>query len=125
MATAVLQFRGIVGSEGLCVLAEIEKAHGRDVLSMHYNKLSRLVQICTEASKHVDIPGPQLVASVLDALNFALRHEQVKPSGVNIHYLDNGRDGKKATYHGLSCGQSLAVPSCRICAWRCGTWKQR
>ena len=68
MAAAVLQFRSSVGSEAMRILAEIENAHGRDVLSMHYNKISRLVHICTEASKHVDSPGPQLVVSVLDAL---------------------------------------------------------
>ena len=81
------------------ILAEIENAHGRDVLSMHYNKISRLVQICTEASKHVDIPGLQLVVSVLDALNFALRQQQVTPSDMSMLCLDNGREGKKATYH--------------------------
>ena len=101
MAAAVLQFRSSVGSEATRILAEIESAHGRDVLSMHYNKISRLVQICTEASKHVDIPGPQLVVCVLEALHFALHHEQVKPCDVNMLFLDNGRDGKKATYHGF------------------------
>ena len=74
MAAAVLQFRSSVGSEAMRIMAEIESAHGRDVLTMHYSKLSRLVQICTEASKHVGISGPQLVISVLDALNFVLRH---------------------------------------------------
>ena len=101
MAAAVLQFRSSVGSEAMRILAEIENAHGRDVLSMHYNKISRLVHICTEASKHVDIPGPQLVVCVLEALHFALHHEQVKPCDVNMLFLDNGRDGKKATYHGF------------------------
>ena len=101
MAAAVLQFCSCVGSEARRILTEIENAHGRDLLSMHYNKISRLVHICTEASKHVDIPGPQLVISVLDALNFALRQQQVNPCDVNMLFLDNGRDGKKATYHGF------------------------
>ena len=57
MAAAVLQFRSFVGSEVRRILTEIENAHGRDVLSMHYNKLSRLVQICTEASSTLTSQG--------------------------------------------------------------------
>ena len=42
-----------------------------------------------------------MVTDVLDALHFALRQQPVKPCDVNMLFWDNGRDGKKATYHGF------------------------
>ena len=53
-------------------MADIDEKHGRDVLIMHYNKLSRIFQICSEASNHVGICVKQLAAAALDSLNFCI-----------------------------------------------------
>ena len=93
MAAAILMFKTSISPKALQHFQDIELTHGRDVLSMHYNKISRLVQICGEASKHVGISTPELVEASLDALHFALRGDLVKPNDVTAVYLDQPRTG--------------------------------
>ena len=61
MAGAVLMFRSTIGSDALKLFADIESEHGREVMGMHYNKIARLVQTCSEASKVVGIAASELV----------------------------------------------------------------
>ena len=103
MATAVLMFRTSISQTALKYLHDIEATHGKDVLSMHYNKISRLVQLCTEASKYVGLSTQSLVEASLDTLHFSLRNDLVKPQEVTLNFLDNQRiptKGEKADAEG-------------------------
>jgi hypothetical protein len=95
MAAAILMFRTSISSKALQHLHDIELTHGRDVLSMHYNKIARLVQLCTEASKHVGISTQLLVEAALDTLHFSLRNDLVKPQDVTLNFLDQQRAATK------------------------------
>ena len=105
MAAAVLMFRTSISPKALQYLHDIELTHGKDVLSMHYNKISRLVQLCTEASKYVGLSTQSLVEASLDTLHFSLRNDLVKPQEVTLNFLDQQRiatKGDKADAEGKS-----------------------
>ena len=104
MAGAVLMFRSTIGSDALKLFADIEREHGREVMGVHYNKIARLVQTCSEASKVVGIAASELVDTSLGALHFALRNEIVKPAEVTLSFIDGrdpGKDKKQADMKGF------------------------
>ena len=73
-------------------------------MGVHYNKIARLVQTCSEASKVVGIAASELVDTSLGALHFALRNELVKPTEVTLSFLDGrdpGKDKKQADMKGF------------------------
>ena len=94
MAGAILLFRSSVSTFASRAFSDIEALYGRDVLNLHYNKIMRLLQICSEGSKFVGIEVPDLVDTTLGALAFALKHDLVKPSDVNVGFLDSVREGR-------------------------------
>ena len=95
MASAVLMFRNCVDGSALRLFADIESSHGRGVMGLHYNKIARLVQTCSEASKVAGIPASELVVASLGAIHFALRNELVRPADLSAVFLD-GQSRNKA-----------------------------
>ena len=93
MANAISFFRSTINEDGSRMIRRIDQEFGRTVLSIGYNKLARVVQTCTEASRALNIQASSLVVFVLGALRFALRMEIHKPDDITVTMLDKTRDG--------------------------------
>ena len=102
MASAVLTFRTSINSGSMRLFANLENQHGREVMGLHYNKIARLVQTCTEASKIVGSSASELVEASLGAIHFALRNDILKPADVTIPLLDGQDRNKKRISHGFT-----------------------
>ncbi len=91
MLTAILHLSERFSKKALAIMAEIEYAHGREVLTLHYTKLGRLGTLV--AGTGLDLTPQEVGDYFLEYLKFALDFELVGPKDVTVDWMDKQRDG--------------------------------
>ena len=94
MANTVMMFRTHVSPISMTLFADIERVHGRDVLSMHYAKIRSLISNCMEGNKVTGLKTYKLVEAALDAVNFDLRQKPTMKD-VSLAYLDGAKEKRR------------------------------
>lgn len=94
MLGAVHLFQEKIDEAGVATLLNIERAHGREVLTASYSKLMKIAQICTKEAEGFQLPVCLVINYFLLYLFWALRNNAVSPKGVTIEALDkcSGKD---------------------------------
>lgn len=84
-----------INEQAAATLLQIERAHGREVLTSSYTKIVRVVQICTKEAEGFSLPVHMLINFFLSYLSWALCYDVLSPKAITLETLDKGgaKDG--------------------------------